>query len=331
MVLYIHACFKEAASFPVASYLQGFLQFSGLSIVANPLFFAISGFLFFYGMAKVEDCYPKIKKRIRTLLIPYIIWNFIFVLWYVVLKYTPGVSSFVNSNIIEMITEGSMHHRLKVFFIDPIAFQLWFLRDLIIYVLLTPLFYLLLKRTKLLLLVLLFIIATLALIYLSPKIKVWGCFFFVLGGYLAIHSSLDRIARLSPWIVWGCAAIYFLNAILRPLKLIPLNGTDVFVEVCGLIFVWRVYDYIVKDESNRLIRILANLGGYCFFIYLFHEPAFNIIKKLGIKLLGVNEVSLIILYLICPWIMFYCSIGVAKLWKKFFPSFYSICVGGRTN
>jgi fucose 4-O-acetylase-like acetyltransferase len=41
-----------------------------------PVFFFISGFLFFYSVDFNTDVYKrKIKSRVKTLLIPYIIWN----------------------------------------------------------------------------------------------------------------------------------------------------------------------------------------------------------------------------------------------------------------
>lgn len=46
MVLYIHGDYIEATEFKYANVLQGLLGFSGLSLLANPLFFCISGFLF---------------------------------------------------------------------------------------------------------------------------------------------------------------------------------------------------------------------------------------------------------------------------------------------
>lgn len=68
---------------------------------------------------------------------------------------------------------------------------------------------------------------------------------------------------------------------------------------------------------------------YSFFIYLFHEPVFNIIKKIGLKVLGVHEWSLILLYLINPLIMCATAIMVAKLLQRFVPKVFSVLVGGR--
>lgn len=59
-----------------------------LSPPAVPIFFLISGYYFFYNTKQFTKkiYYSKLKKRIRTLLTPYIIWNCIFILKYIVIK-----------------------------------------------------------------------------------------------------------------------------------------------------------------------------------------------------------------------------------------------------
>lgn len=330
MVLFIHAVFNEAREFPVSAYVQEFCAFSGLSFVANPLFYCISGFLFFHGVSHMKDCYPKIRKRARTLLVPYLIWNVIFVLWYVVLGVIPSVSAYVNSDLTSGLVNNGPLHALYEMFIVPAGFQLWYVRDLLIYVMLSPAIYLLIKHTRAVGLSLLFVAGTLGLLYLPSEIKIWGAFFFALGGNIALHSSLEDLQKkITPATACVCLAVYLLNAIIRPMDIISLKGTEMIVELCGLIAIWRLYDVIVKREDYAIIQQLAAWGGYSFFIYLFHEPAFNIIKKIGVKVLGVHEWSMILLYLLCPFLMCAFAIWLAKVSQKYIPKMYTILVGGR--
>lgn len=330
MVLFIHAVFSEAKDFPASAYIQEFCAFSGLSFVANPLFYSISGYLFFLGVSRVRDCYPKIRKRTRTLLVPYIIWNIIFVLWYVVLGLIPGVSKFVNSDMTSGLINNGPLHALYELFIAPAGFQLWYVRDLLIYVMLSPAIYLLVKHLRAVGLILLFAAGTYGLLYLPSEVKIWGAFFFTLGGYIALHSSLEELhQKITPSFAYVCLLLYSLNAIIRPMDIISLKGTDMVVELCGLVAIWRLYDVVVKNEDSATIQQLAAWGGYSFFIYLFHEPAFNIIKKIGVKVLGIHEWSLILLYLVCPFVMCMVAIGVAKILQRYVPKVYSVLVGGR--
>ena len=83
---------------------------------AMPMFFFISGYLFFVNVEKWnwQTYQQKIKRRIKTLLIPYIIWN---LLMAVMLRpFSPSI------------------------FCEPANMPLWFLRDLIVVSLLTPIY-----------------------------------------------------------------------------------------------------------------------------------------------------------------------------------------------
>lgn len=75
MVIYIHTYYIEGEAYSAFSTLQRFFGGVGISGVANPLFYFISGYLFFMGMTNVSECFPKIKKRFRTLFVPYLLAN----------------------------------------------------------------------------------------------------------------------------------------------------------------------------------------------------------------------------------------------------------------
>ena len=108
--------------------------------VAIPMFFAISGYLFFYGTEQngKNAIYRKIYKRVYTLLVPYVLWNIWFALIYLLLHNIPNVSNFINSDIIGTIIQQDVFKNLKMMFWDPCAFHLWFIRNLFIAVLCTP-------------------------------------------------------------------------------------------------------------------------------------------------------------------------------------------------
>lgn len=340
LVLYIHSYYLEAADYPVAMALQKFTGNNGLSRVAVPLFFLLSGMLFFNGVTKVRQCFQKLRKRIRSLLIPYLLWNIIFVLWYVLLQNLPGVGGFINSDMVGKVTGGTIFNGLKELFWVPAAFQLWFLRDLLFIVLLSSALYYLIKYTKWLSP----IIALIAMVVLVGSgfftaidyelNRIDGIAFFCLGGCVSMSNSLEQIDRwLSKPVVAIAVIVFFGNAAWQ------IFGEDFnawynsLTALCGCIVVWKGYDWIVsKDSINHkplTINLLTPYLGYSFFIYLFHEPAFNIIKKIGLKAFGEHEWSLIILYMINPLIMCAVAIVVAKVLQRYIPKTYSILVGGR--
>lgn len=325
-VIYIHSPYVEASGYPIAQSMQKLWADFGLAIFAVPMFYAISGLLFFNGVRKVGDCFPKIKKRAYSLLIPYLIWNLIFVGWYVVMSYTPVVSSFVNSDMLSNIQVTDPISTLHFLFIAPAGFHLWFLRDLMIFVLLSPVLYFSIKRFPWLTVILLII----GLGWM-PRL---GIVYFALGGVISIHYNLESLTDLltrQRTIMLLC--IYFLNIIIAAFGVVHSGNVfwQYYVQIMGMIAIaaiWGLYDSVVPRDYKFSARMNIILR-YTFFVYLFHEPAFNIIKKIGLKVLGTHEYSLIALYLINPILMLIIAIGVGMLFKKLLPKTYSICVGGR--
>lgn len=131
-----------------------------------PIYFFISGFVFFLGVDFTKDVYyRKLKNRVKTLLIPYLIWNVVAVL-FELSKRLPCFSSLLpnirsvsldfslsaalNSfwNAKEGIFGGSDMVSQAVYNIHPQNAPLWFVRDLMIVILCAPAIYWLLKHTR---------------------------------------------------------------------------------------------------------------------------------------------------------------------------------------
>ncbi len=186
MVLYIHSYYLEGERYTVSLFVQRFFSGNVVCGIANILFFLLSGILFFYGVKQAKDCFPKIRRRIRSLLIPYLIWNCIFVLWYALLKIIPGVSGFVNSNIFSNF--DTFWHSLFFLWFKPASFPLWFLRDLICLVVLSPLIYVVLKHTKFWFILIYFIIG-----FWLPPVGLY----FILGAGISLFYDLDRLEKVA--------------------------------------------------------------------------------------------------------------------------------------
>lgn len=119
---------------------------------AVPMFFFISGFLFFYKVENIQQVYNKMRKRIRTLLIPFIIAAICFPLFFIVIDHIPGASEYINQeSYVEKCSKIPLSKIIISLFFDagngsPWAGHLWFLRDLIIIVILTPLLYIIRRK-----------------------------------------------------------------------------------------------------------------------------------------------------------------------------------------
>ena len=111
---------------------------------------------------------------------------------------------------------------------------------------------------------------------------------------------------------------------------IKWNLFDKPIIVAGIIGLWWLYDVIVgRSFVLSAHHWLAAACQYTFFIYLFHEPTLNIVRKLIVALLGKNEVGYMLSYLISPWLFAVCAIFLGMVLRKYYGKVYGICVGGR--
>lgn len=121
-----------------------FVRFHDVLIrMAVPLFFMISGYLFFRNVNRVGDVLPKMRKRVRTLVVPFVIAALFAPLVMLAIKAVPQAARYINGGDAEGVSREWWANLAALFCIGPAgdllrAFQLWFLRDLIVVVALSP-------------------------------------------------------------------------------------------------------------------------------------------------------------------------------------------------
>ena len=77
-----------------------------LSQIAVPTFFSISGYLFYRKYNNKMFC-TKVKSRIRSLVIPFLFYNFLFYMFYVVCTHIPFIKTKMNMGVVSFgIVEG---------------------------------------------------------------------------------------------------------------------------------------------------------------------------------------------------------------------------------
>lgn len=325
MVVYIHSGFSHPAALmhPSLQYIQRFVGL-GLFRIANCMFFMFSGFLLAKSVINLHDIFIKQLKRIRTLLIPFILWNLIFVLFYIFIESIPQLSSFNNQDsFIAFFHNESLGKIGRYLFLKPAAFQLWFLRDLIVFIALSPIVFMITKKSP--------IVATIGILCLLFLYS-WASYFWI--GIL-ISTNKPSIAQkdIPLSMITCCSLIYLLSCIYVASELTFNKYADIvimaFSNTCGIIAVWAIYDRLENRLHISDSRIVTRICGFSFFIYVFHEPTFNIIKKLSVAIIGNSEPALIFLYFLNPWLMVIFAIIVARILIRFIPGAYKILTGGR--
>lgn len=331
LVLYIHSGFHADELKGIDLSLNTQLFISGmLGRCAVPLFFMISGYLFFLHAPDVNSIFVKMKKRINTLLVPYIISSIFFVLFFIFLDLVPNVDKFTNSSLKTIFLDDEKWYLViqRMFWgvngSSPIAFQLWFLRDLIIIVTLSPILFYLFKYLKWTWLPVVFALT----FFFNIAISI---FWFCLGGYLAhFNSNLLRI-NLNK----GGISVFVIFLILSVLQLtysewIFWTYLKLPIILFGIVSIWLLYDVVfAKDFLLKNFEWLEKVCSFTFFIYLFHEPSLNVVRKLIVFFLGKEELGYLTSYLISPWVFISIAVLIGTVLKKHFSKPYEIAVGGR--
>ena len=180
---------------PTYSFIgQLFSQYIGW--ISVPLFFFFSGFLFFYKADYSLQTYIyKIKRRISTLLIPYLFWNASFLICFFAVSHLP-----LTRQWFQFPNNAGLDYYLSSFWgiLDdkktmtyPIAYQFWFIRDLMVLSLFSPVLYCLLSRFKGLLiwLIAVFWLCGYSLPYIGIRgLSTEALFFFSLGAVFSIYK-----------------------------------------------------------------------------------------------------------------------------------------------
>lgn len=283
-----------------------------------PMFMIIAGYLFFVKVVKFTppEYLSKLKSRTRSLVVPYLFWNaFVILIFWAMHRFVP---SMINPEF-ENISQFSFWKLMDCFWAgsggQPIAFQFWFIRDLIVFVIISPIFYLLFRRTWI-------AIALFSVIYLfdvSPWI--WLAYFFALGAWVGLQKidimkfakkwgSLAFIIMIVSFLgmyIWGipgCRQIYILSAIISILAFGP--------------------------KISRRIHVPKILEDASFFLFCIHALPLLMIEKISSSILsGKSEIFYIVDYFFNPIAITLLVVGIYWLLKRIFPKFTSIITGGR--
>lgn len=342
MVVFLHA-FNLTSFFKTHDYDEGyvnvFIQYfisQGVTRVAVPFFFFISGYVFFINnQGRFQDFVARYRTRLKTLVVPYVCWYFFFIAFIFGLFFLPGSKQFFAENsFFYNLRHASMGELLQSMVFGPVKiYHLWFLRDLILLVLISPLIYFLIRKTHLL-----FVIVFLTL-WLGPveylvTIAVEGILFFGLGAFIAIERNTLLLRKFNKrFFVFWFVLWMILSSIIAIANICNLNHyidfyllkVDILV---GLIALWTLYDIVVTREISSL-SFLFKVSKYSFFVYAFHGIPIRMVSKVMIRFLGTNEWSLLAVYFMAPIFVIVCAILLAFLLNKYVPAFYKIITGNR--
>jgi len=282
-----------------------------ITISCVPIFFLLSGFfLFRKEIERPSNAIFEIKKRIKTLFTPFVFWNaLILILALIVLHFAPSLSK-GGPYTINDVSFNTINKALWGIDRYPIHYQFWFIRNLMIFVLISPIFKILLKKSPWFGIVLSFLLHQ----WIS------GAIFFYLGGIIITYSSSSILIVKKPLVTMGLSLAVFLTAIIIeiPQTVVLFASFSFFISLAN----FEKLSFALSGKNN-------SISNYVFFIYATHEPLMTFSNKIVNKIVKTTYPIEIVKFLVFPTIIILFSWFIGILLKKYFKMIYNFSTGTR--
>ena len=259
-------------SYPVFDFVKTFIR-SFLHWQSVPIYFFISGFVFFIGLRNWDKgkWLKKLHNRKKSLLIPYLVWN---TLYLFLVLYSADNLSFDIKSIFSCYWryDGIMTGTASTDM--PINVPLWFLRDLMLMVIISPLLYKILKKQGKLLLA---FFAVLWLVkyfgWLNIYMPAQALLFFSFGAYMSINGK-DMIAEFGKYKKLSVIGYFTLGVLAMCFHNDPVVYKIIksMLIVVGLFFAFNVAVWLLKKGYCKSNEFLASSS---FFIYVAHYLVYS--------------------------------------------------------
>ncbi len=302
-----------------------------LGAIAVPSFFVISGFLFFYNLE--DGCMSwkwvagKWKSRIRTLLVPYLLWNVLAILA-ILLKTRISLLTGIGTDTVNEQLSAFQEGPLYWFWRGPADYPLWYLRDLMVAVLAAPILYYLFTWSR---------IAAWA---------VWGALwaftvfkggaypfsaaavYFTLGAFLGL-SKTDFPAKCQKVKVLAYIIAFLLLMASTTMNGRPPHGPilQLFIPF-GIIAFTNMVQAVIRNRKAK--EWLIHLSPSVFFIYAIHNIyIINWVKGLFARISISGIWWRWTGYLLTPLIAITVCLLLFRLMNRFLPKTTGVLCGQR--
>lgn len=314
-----------------------------IAACAVPIFFFFSGYLFFFKIDNLstEIYKKKLKSRIRTLLIPYLFWTLFGVVVYGILANLPYTRQIFGNGNFEFSWRyiGEQITGLKLVdgeHIYQMGYHLWFLRDLLLMVIISPLFYIAVRNRRIAMSVFFVILWCAGPVLCNIEINTTGIVFFGLGACYGVNKinfieNFSQISAIS-YILYPCL-VFADWAMLRRDSLYTLPEVwsgmlHATMILTALPFWCNVTAVMVKKNMIGNVDWLASAS---FFVYLIHIPfILPQVKKILYHLVNPqSQEMLVLLYFTTIFGAIAVSLFLYWSMQRLCPKFVKIITGGR--
>ncbi len=326
----------DPAHHPWATFVNSFVLFFFFSAV--PLLSMISGWLFFSAMtdSSTNALRSRILHRFRTLYTPMVCWNLLFLLALALLFWRSPQHPLLSQLNLRFAAASGWDYLNAVFALThhPIGYQFWFVRDLFVTVLVSPLLLVLLRRFPYLGLL------GLAAVWLVGH-DLWiffrtdVVFFFYLGGLIGLRRIDLNVA---PGPALALMALYLVlvglrawaPAVIDMVERRPewLTGGTRAMRLIGVAACWGTLLWLAR---TRLGARLAGYGGLAFFLFAMHFPLLAAIKW-GLWHWVPAQTDAWMLAHYVSSVVVTIGLGLSAGWalSRYLPTWFALMNGGRT-
>lgn len=277
LVVFIHLSMGEVSPQSAVWWFRE-LFVRGVCQIAVPFFFAVSGF--FLGKHADEANWWKVAmgKRLRSLVLPYAIWSFMYFLFVHLIIVAANIvahRSLAANMFVDGLAKTVVHYSGLDFTSFPALTPLWYIRALLVFVILTPVLVWLLKRCPKTFVMVVFAIG-MALDAIFPVesvlgsffhfgFPVWGLAYFLCGLALGINGGVT-VRRNQAAVAFAAAAAFMSVGCFFTGNIMISTISKHLLRPCLLLAVWHFWPHS------------SGVYGGAFALFLIHPFAFAILR-----------------------------------------------------
>ena len=323
---------ENATEMSGAPGVVGFIEYlisQALTRWPAAMLFAISGFLFFHNLQPHWEAYRrKYAGRLRTVVVPFLLWSALGLALYLFLQALPQSSAYFSRDFLGELSVGRIADKLLL---HPVGYPLWFLQTLIVCFVLAPLLYWPARILRWLA-----PLPVAALWALGASATNWsdwkGITFFTLGAVIALERRRGVRLTPAPWVgkllfpLWLLACLLF-TAFLRGETTLWAHSLHKALMCMAVAAIWFGYvTYLRPLEDRPLVTLLL---PFSFFIFVAQEPLLTMIKRVGLHLLGSSDAAMLVAYFTAPLLTLALVVTAAAILRRYLPTPYAWLTGGR--
>lgn len=290
--------------------------------MAVPTFFVISSFLLF-RKNKDDNYINKIKKRFKSLVIPYFMWSTFFYLVYLIISNIPVLSKSLDNNYVVFSIKKMI---LSIIFCKYIP-QFWYIRLLFIIVIVSLLLdYIMKKGYKVLSLIMIFIlfVANYLFNFSTVNIFTWLPLFWIVAWITYFYEDKIYIFLNKNNNLMG-----ILSIIITLIMACIISRFDIYSNIY---YTWRIISPILIIFIFKNININFNIKWrhkQGFYIFALHYFIISLVRKLLLLIFRESILTIVITYILTIIFAVLISLLCAKIIQEKFPKLNKLLSGNR--